>query len=88
MKMRHKKSGEVLNVREFIITKGNLWEYYVLDENEKDDDIQFCLVRGFEQELGDVYMPEIKPYISVRVKVTEKNYHEIMPAIGYEWVIG
>lgn len=86
MKMRNKESGSVLNIREFFMTKGNFWEYFVTDEEPKGSDIQFCLVRGFEQELGDVSMEEVRPYIITHVFVTSKNYHEISPAIGYEWI--
>ena len=86
MKMKNKHTGSILNIREFFITKGNLWEYFVTDEEVETDDVQFCLVRGFEQELGCVSMAELRPYIMIKVKINKKNYHEVLPAQGYEWV--
>ena len=79
-KMKNVKTGQVLNITEHIIIK-NLWEYYVTDD-KFDDDIVQCFVMGFENELGDVYMPEIEPYIISKTK----KLNEIAPAHGFEWV--
>lgn len=71
--------GNKINVVEHIIL-ANGWEYYVTDDKH-DDDTVLCLVMGFETELGDVYMPEIKPYVSARTK----DLTGLAPATGWEW---
>lgn len=70
-----------LVVVEHIIIK-NFWEYYVTDRESDNPDIKEALVIGFETELGDVYMPEIAPYIRTRTAKLE----EIMAAPGWDWV--
>lgn len=72
--------GGTINVVEHIIVK-NFWEYYVTDQ-KFDDDIVQCYVMGFENELGDVSMAEIKPHIRTRTK----NLKEVAPATNCEWV--
>lgn len=73
-------SKTILNVVEHIILR-NGWEYYVTDQFDADTpDIKLCLVMGHETELGDVYMPELKPYIISRTK----NLN-ILPAEEWEW---
>jgi len=69
-----------LEIVEHIIIK-NLWEYYVTTDRHSDDIVR-CLVMGFETELGDVSMEEIKPYIITRTS----DLDEVMPAPGFEWV--
>ncbi len=71
------KGSEVLNVIEFIITK-NYWEYYISEIDENN--IAFCLVDGFEMELGYTSLDEIKPFIISRTKDLT-----IQPARGWEW---
>lgn len=85
--MRKMTNGEmVFNIVEFIMTQ-NYWEYYVTDddevhtEHETSCDIAFCLVHGFETELGYVDLNEIAPYITVRTKELT-----MQPAIGWKWV--
>ena len=77
--------GEVggINVVEHIITK-NMWEYYILDdpENVRPEGYVTALVMGHETEIGDVYLPEIEPYIISRT--TQLN--EVFPARGWSWV--
>jgi hypothetical protein len=80
MRKMKTKYGTVLNVVEHIILK-NFWEYYVTDEKFTDD-IVCCLVMGDEQEIGDVSLSEIKPYVISRTKKLD----DIMPASGCEWV--
>lgn len=79
MKTMQNKSGSKINVVEHIILK-NGWEYYVTDDKH-DKDTVLCLVMGFETELGDVYMPEIKPYIVSRTR----DLGGLAPAEGWEW---
>lgn len=78
------KDKQEFNVTEHIIVK-NLWEYYILEDEERPDDlpedIQFALVLGIETELGDVSMSEIAPYIITRIK----DLSEIMPPVGWSW---
>lgn len=73
--------GTKINVVEHIILK-NGWEYYVTDE-KFDKDTIMCVVMGFETEAGDVYMPEIKPYIVSRTR----DLNDLAPAEGYEWAV-
>lgn len=77
------KHGTILNIKEHIILR-NFWGYYVTDQVPVQDDPQVitALVMGFEQELGDVYLPEIQPYIAARTK----RIKEVMPAAGWSWV--
>jgi predicted CDP-diglyceride synthetase/phosphatidate cytidylyltransferase len=79
-KMKHKKTGTILNVVEHVITK-NYWEYYITDEHFNDD-IVAALVMGFETEIGDISLSEIKPYMMTRTK----DLSEVMPAEGWHWV--
>lgn len=72
----------IINVVEHIILR-NFWEYYITDETFGDDgDIVQALVMGYETELGDISLDEIKPYIISRTK----NLEEVMPAEGWRWV--
>jgi hypothetical protein len=77
-KMRN-KDGHTINVIEHIILR-NFWEYYVTDQNYGEG-LQFCLVLGDYEELGDVYLPELSPYIVSRTK----KLASVMPAPGWEW---
>ena len=70
-----------LKIREHIILK-NFWEYYITDEYPEESEIQNALVMGFETEQGDVYLPEIQPYIISRTKKLD----ELMPAEGFQWL--
>lgn len=61
----------------------NLWEYYVFEENVDDvEGLMFCLVIGFENEMGEVLMSEIKPHIITQTS----DLREVMPAPGWDWV--
>lgn len=79
--MRKMKSdfGATVNVVEHIILE-NGWEYYVTD-NKFDDEIVQCVVMGFETELGDVWMPELKGLIRSRTK----DLTDLMPCPGWKW---
>lgn len=77
--MNRKGSKNKIKVTEHIILK-NGWEYYVTTDRFDNDTIM-CLVMGFETELGDVYMPEIAPYIVSRTK----DLTDLAPAQGWEW---
>lgn len=74
------KSKNTLKVVEHIILR-NMWEYYVLDAPTNTDEVKLCYVMGFENELGDVYLPEIQPYIISRTK----KLSEVMPPPNYNW---
>ena len=77
--MRQMKRGsEIINVIEWFMTK-NYWEYFVIEIDE--DNIAFCLVDGFEMELGYVHLEEVKEYITIRTKELT-----MQPARGWEWV--
>jgi len=79
-KMVNRTLGTELNVTEVIVLR-NLWEYYVTDEETGNPDIKFCFVCGFENELGDVSMSEIAPYVLTRTKKLD----QALPAPGYTW---
>ncbi len=79
MRTMKNKDGHSINVIEHIILT-NFWEYYVTEDNYGEG-IQFCLVLGDYDELGDVYLPELEPYIVSRTK----RLDSVMPAPGWEW---
>ena len=80
------KGNLKLDVVEHIILR-NMWEYYVLSNEGKNQsfpsepDIVYALVMGFNDEIGCVSMSEIKPHVMTRTT----DLSEIMPADGYEW---
>jgi len=80
--MKKNESKLILKIREHIITK-NLWEYYITDRYKEGSDTQEAYVLGFEHELGDVYLPDLKPFILSRIEV-DKNT-DLIPAMGYSW---
>lgn len=61
----------------------NGWEYYFLDN--KESNIRFAYVCGFENEMGDVDMNEIAPYIMSRTQC-HNDLFDIAPAPDCEWV--
>jgi hypothetical protein len=69
-----------VNVIAHIMLK-NFWEYYITDESFNNDIVR-AIVMGFETEIGDISLNEIKPYV---VSIT-KNLKEVMPATGWNWV--
>lgn len=73
-------SGNSLVVIEWIMLR-NFWEYYVIDAPTNTKEIKLCYVMGLENELGDVDMHEIKPYILSKTK----NLAEVKPADNYTW---
>ena len=83
--MTGESMGEVgtINVVEHIITK-NLWEFYIIDdpENVRPEGYATALVMGHDTEIGDVYLPEIEPFIASRT--TQLN--DIFPPVGWSWV--
>jgi hypothetical protein len=66
-------------VQHIILRNG--WEYY-LEETDKDGRA-FGFVMGFESEWGDVYLPEVEPYIASIARGRDLNH--IMPPEGYHW---
>ncbi len=84
-KMRGKSLGEdgICTVVEHIIIK-NMWEYYILkiEEDVDPEGYKTALVVGDYTEIGQVYMPEIEPYIVSRT--TDLN--ELQPPPNWEWV--
>jgi len=75
-RMQNKYS--TINVVEHIILR-NGWEYYVTDD--RDGSVALCLVMGFETELGDVDLNEIKPYIVSRTR----DLIDLAPCEGWSW---
>jgi len=84
-KMIGNSMGEqgTINVVEHIMTK-NMWEFYIMDdpENVRPEGYATALVMGHETEIGDVYLPEIEPYIVSRTT----RLDEVFPAPGWSWV--
>ena len=79
-KMKHTKYGTIVNVEKFAMAK-NMWEYFITDE-KFNDDIVCAVVNGFECEMGDISLSEIKPFL-----LTESSdLANVMPAPGWEWV--
>jgi len=58
----------------------NGWEYFL--EKPNKDGVAFGLVCGFEDELGSVYLPEIKPHI---LSSANLDCTDAIPAPGWEW---
>lgn len=79
-KMKNKETGTVIEIVAHGITK-NFWEYYITSNRFDEHTVQ-CLVMGFEIELGDVYLPEVEPYMISKTR----NLKTVMPASGWEWV--
>lgn len=75
-----KKGNTILNIVSHIMTK-NFWEYYITDEKYSED-IVCALVDGFEQEIGDVSLSEIKPYMMCKTN----NLNDLQAAPGWTWV--
>jgi hypothetical protein len=69
-----------LKVIEHIILR-NFWEYYVIDAPTNTDDVKLCYVMGAEDELGDVSMSEIRPYVITRTR----KLKDVAPAVGFSW---
>lgn len=83
MKMKRINDDRVVEVEEWFITK-NGWEYYVIKDANNSKDLKLCLVLGYEQEMGDVYIPEIRPHLMGHT--TKSRLSEILPAEGWQWV--
>lgn len=62
----------------YVLSNG--WEYFLEKANKAG--IAFGLVCGFEDELGDVFVPEIQPYI---VSSANKECTDALPAPGWYW---
>lgn len=78
-KIINKDNGKVLCVYEHIIVT-NHWEYYVCEDKQKGD-LRLCLTYGYENEIGEVSLNEIRPYI--RSRTTDLS--ELMPPPGWNW---
>ena len=72
-----------VKVVRFFMVKPIMWEYFVTDKKYKDKDIIQALVSGYEVELGDVYLPDVKSHMIVPTEDLE----QVMPAPGWEWEI-
>lgn len=59
------------------------WEYYFLDN--KKGDIRFAYVVGYENEMGDVSMSELSPYIR-SITFDDADLMHIAPAPDCVWV--
>jgi len=79
-KIQHVDGSDIHTVYGHAMTR-NFWEYYILD-NEKASDYRFALVMGYETEMGDVSMSEIKPYM---ISYTT-DLKDLAPPEGYRWV--
>lgn len=64
--------------RVFVLTNG--WEYFL--EKPDKNGIAFGLVCGYEDELGDVYLPEVSPYI---ISEASGTLEDALPAMDWEW---
>ena len=80
MRKMQNQYGSQINIVEHIILR-NGWEYYVTDNKFKDDVIQ-CVVMGFETEMGDVYMSELKGHIVSRTR----DLTDLAPCDCWNWV--
>ena len=79
--MRRPETGSVVKVYGHVILR-NGWEYFFLDPKPDSRGNIMALVMGFETEMGDVHLPEIKPhFVSYTTELAD-----VMPAEGWEWV--
>ncbi len=84
-KMQSKNGKTTVKVTKHIVLV-NLWEYYIVDDDEmkynEKDDIQFAYAVGDAQEFGSVSMKEMKPFI-----ITETtNLNDVAPAPNWIWL--
>ena len=77
---QHIENSTQINVVEHIMTR-NFWEFFITDDNHTEDIVR-AYVMGFESELGDISLNEIKPHIISRTS----NLSEVMPPAGYRWM--
>ena len=61
----------------------NGWEYYFLDN--KKSDILSAYVCGYENEMGDVSIAELQPYIR-SITFNDGDLQELAPAPDCVWV--
>jgi hypothetical protein len=73
-------NGQIYKCIEHIILK-NFWEYYIVEAATNTEKVKFAYVMGDYPEFGDVYLPELKPYISSRTKDLD-----IFPPEGGKWL--
>lgn len=78
-RMRYK--GQEFTVYAHAMTR-NMWEYYLLDDAEGD--IRQALVLGFEQEIGDISLSEIRPHLIGFTEVRPGD--ELFPPPQGEWI--
>lgn len=71
--------GAEYTVLKHIITR-NFWEFYILSEADEHGQ---CLayVLGAENELGNIHLPEIMPYV---ILVTE-DFTDVLAPSGAVW---
>jgi hypothetical protein len=72
--------GTTVNVVEHVMTT-NMWEFFITDDNHNEDVVRAVVV-GFETELGDVSLSEIKPHVISR---ETEDLAGLMPAPGWAW---
>ena len=82
-KMVNESSGQEISVHGYAMTT-NGWEYFFLDPTVDKHGNRFALVHGFEEEMGDVHIDEIKPYLVVTADATDLT--DLLPAEGWRWV--
>ena len=81
MRRRDAAIEQVVTVHSLAMTR-NGWEYYFLDPKPNADQNMLALVMGFETEMGDVHIPEIKPYL---ISFT-RDLQDVFACEGWEWV--
>ena len=80
-KVNHDGSVTRIQIEQHIVLK-NFWEYYITTRRfEADKDIACALVLGYELELGDVRLSELKPYILS----STTDLKDVMPAPNWTW---
>ena len=79
--MRSLDSGTVVTVHAWLMTR-NMWEYFLLDPKPDTVGNVFSLVMGDETEMGDVNLPELRPFLCSFTRELD----DLAPADGWEWV--
>jgi hypothetical protein len=78
--MKNTITGAIISVTHHAMTQ-NYWEYYIYTTN-LNCDIATGLVMGFETELGDIYLPDVRKHA---LSITD-NLTDLLPAQGWEWI--
>ena len=79
--LRNNDTGKVVQVHGWAMTR-NMWEYFITSSYPTSDGIVEAIVYGDETERGDVYLPEIRPYVVSHTV----DLVDLAPPPNWSWV--